>query len=110
MKSFLKKFLHGIDRLTGNVIYQLLVSISLVIVSIYDSIKVIMKDVFSLHIKKEHFIIFVGLLMLINAINNLFKGVKNLHKSVETLEEEEKGVKEKQGANKTEGASHTSHS
>ncbi|OJJ17554.1 hypothetical protein BKI52_27210 [marine bacterium AO1-C] len=95
MKSFFKKVLHGIDWLTNNPIYQLLVSLALVGVSIYDSIKVIIQDVTSLHFKKEHFIILVGILMLINSINNLFKGVKNLDKSVETIEEEEKEAREK---------------
>jgi len=97
MKSFFKKVLHDIDWLTNNPIYQLLVSIALVGVSIYDSVKVILQDVGSLHLKKEHFVILIGVLMLINSINNLFKGVKKLDKSVETLEEkvtrEEKGLR-----------------
>ncbi|HAS47655.1 MAG TPA: hypothetical protein DCS93_44670 [Microscillaceae bacterium] len=94
MKSFFKKILHDIDWLTNNPIYQLLVSIALVGVSIYDSVKVIIQDVGSLHFKKEHFVILIGVLMLINSINNLFKGVKKLDKSVETLEEE----RERQGS------------
>ena len=87
MKSFFKRILHDIDWLTNNPIYQLFVSIALVGVSVYDSVKVIIQDVGSLHFKKEHFVILIGVLMLINSINNLFKGVKKLDQSVEILEE-----------------------
>lgn len=83
----MKRIFNAIEKLTNHPIYQLLVSISLITVSIYDSIKVILRDVTSLHMRKEHFIILVGILMLINAINSLLKGVKGMRKSVETLEE-----------------------
>lgn len=92
----MKRIFNTIEKLTNHPIYQLLVSISLITVSIYDSVKVILRDVSSLHMRKEHFIILVGVLMLINAINSLFKGVKGMRKSVETLEE--RRIREEQEA------------
>jgi hypothetical protein len=59
------------------------VSVSLIVVSFYDMAHVVIKDFVSLKWHKEHFIILVGLLMLINALNTLLKGVKGIEKAVE---------------------------
>lgn len=41
----MKRIFNTIEKLTNHPIYQLLVSISLITVSIYDSVKVILRDV-----------------------------------------------------------------
>lgn len=79
----MKKILSGINQLTNHPIYQLVVSVSLIVVSFYDMVHVVIKDFVSLKWHKEHFIILVGLLMLINALNTLLKGVKGIEKAVE---------------------------
>lgn len=86
----MKKVLNGIDRLTNHPIYQLVVSLSLIGVSFYDMAHVILSDFIHLKFRKEHLIILVGLLMFINSINTLFKGVKGIEKAV--VEEEEQAT------------------
>lgn len=87
MQKNMNKILSGINRLTNHPVYQLVVSISLIVVSFYDMAQVIIKDFVCLRWHKEHFIILVGVLMLINALSMLVKGVKGIE---EVIEEESK--------------------
>ncbi|EAY30511.1 hypothetical protein [Microscilla marina] len=83
----MKKILNGIDQLINHPIYQLTVSISLIAVSIYDMVHVVVKDFIHLRLHKDHFIILIGVLMLINALNTLFKGIRGIEKDIEEEEE-----------------------
>lgn len=88
MKKLFYKISTFTNKVTSNPWYNLVVSISLIVVSIYDSWKVILADIINFSVHKDHWVLFVGLFMLIHAISNLIKGFTNAEKTIEKVESE----------------------
>lgn len=86
MKKLFYKLSTFTNKVTSNPWYNLVVSISLIVVSIYDSWKVILMDIIHFSMQKDHWVMFVGLFMFIHAISNLIKGFMNAEKTIEKVE------------------------
>lgn len=88
LKSFFGSIAHFTNKVTSNPWYNLIVSLSLVVVSVYDSWKVIIKDITEFSAKKEHWVMLIGFFMLIHAISNLIKGVKQTRSHLKEVEDD----------------------